>query len=119
MRRLSTLMMLVILGAAAVRTQGPTSTNGQLNGWAWTQMSNEVKLSYLDGVEAGFSEGWLGAAGNSPRPCVGPVPTQIINREGVVHDIDSFYTVTENLPTPIASAYVQTRRNLRDDLHKP
>lgn len=72
----------------------------------------------------------MGESGHhSPKPivtvlvisswsCVGPLPTQVINREGVMHDINEFYTVTANLPTLIASAYAQTRRYLRDDLGK-
>jgi hypothetical protein len=56
MNRLLMLLMLIILGTMAVRTQQPSPyvTNGALNGLAWRADSLQERMSYLEGASDGY-----------------------------------------------------------------
>jgi hypothetical protein len=97
MGRFLTLMVLMILGTMAVRTQDDKPNPGQV----WRNMPHDVKVSYAAGVTDGLTEGlsWCGPTGR--RPAIAGNSTN----DEVVKEIDTLYEDEANVSLPIIIAY--------------
>jgi hypothetical protein len=123
MGRLLTLMMLVVLGAVAVRAQDPNRylTRGKVNGVSWRASSNIEKTYFTRGASDGVFQGMLLIlAPLKDGPCqssaLAAIPQWFANSHTTVSDhvkeMNAFYEDGANISVPIIDAYVYTGMKL-------
>jgi hypothetical protein len=112
MGRFLMLMVMMILGALAVRTQQPSPylTGPFVNGVMWREYSETKKVSFVIGAVNGFIAGVYGVVsilpqqGDCKRSVEAAIPTWFHNNataEDVAKEMDSFYQDGANISLPM------------------
>lgn len=93
MRRLLTLLTVMVMGAIGVRTQQPPNE--------WQAMTHEAKLTFADGVKAGV---YMAIRLRHCADCDRPVPN--LPNGAVVNELDKLYSSGSSMDIVDAVTYV-------------
>lgn len=111
MKRLLTLLAMMVMGAVAVRTQQPLLTNGLFNGRAWRESSPLTRAAYAIGATNGWAGGYIYGTRTMQlsKGCETAAFPKWVQRDAtsaeIVKEMDAFYGDGANISIPLTDAF--------------